>query len=749
MFDSTTRFLKEVYLIMKKRLLSLVLALLLILGVMPMALADEGEAPACSHNNWSDWEQTKAPTCVAQGEKTRSCQTEGCNAKETAPVDIDPNAHTWVDDGKDATGYQAPTCIDSGKMPQHCSNTNGETTCSATQSRDIEALGHNFSNGSCTNGGDCKASISISTNSLTLAPGESSTITASAKDYAGTTVDAPLTSSNTGVATVDSNGKVTAVGEGTTTITATAAIDGTTATATCSVTVDSGDVVCEPVEVKVGSYETLAPSLKDGAANSNVTWNFSLKSGTAVTVSSNGKIYGDEPGEAVVTVTGTYTVNGTANTVTKDVYVSAYEDDLKVKAKLKSTVVGSFNFADTGILDSVTYGSTSLNLTTFPTLEKVLGESYATYIDVSALSATYGNIGTLSISYPGSGDMVSTSLMKNIKFILNGTSGSQTLSYTLYGAHGLKVAEGELTITTEGFDVAVEYSTYAGTPVTIKESDFAAYWKQCKMSGNLDYVEFAVSSTVPLYGTLYTTASSSTRKAVTASMDFSYNFSSKTDDYDLDTVTYVPLSSTKTYEEEIPFTCYGEKSGQVLEGVMVIKVGQKANFTDVTSGDYFYDAVNWAVSNGITKGTSDTTFSPNLTCTRAEVVTFLWRAAGEPKPTISTTKFTDLDKDDYYYDAVLWAVEKGITEGTSATTFSPRATVTRGQVVTFLWRALGKASVSSVNPFTDVKTSDYFCDAVLWAVKNDVTKGMSATSFMPNDGCTRGQIVTFLYRAYN
>lgn len=729
---------------MKKRLLSLALALLLVLGVMPMALADEGENTDCGHDMWDAGDVTTVATCETEEVITYHCTKKlddgsTCTGYITVPGSKNPNNHP---SDKLTTVSTTATCIAAGKTTKKCS------ACNGTVEVDEPALGHDFSNGSCTHEG-CKASISISTNSLTLAPGESSTITASAKDYAGTTVNVSLTSGNTAVATVDSTGKVTAVAEGTAAITASATIDGTSAAATCTVTVDSGDVVCESVEVKVGSSTTLAPSLKDGAVNSSdVTWNFSLKSGTAVTVSSNGKIEGDEPGEAIVTVTGTYTVNGTTNTVTKDVYVSAYEDDLKVKAKLKSTVVGSFDFADTGILDSVTYGSTSLSLTTFPTLEKVLGESYATYIDVSELSATYGKIGTLSVSYPGSGDMVSTSLMKNIKFTLNGSSGSQTLSYTLYGSHGLKVGEGELTITTEGFDAAVSYSTYAGTAVTIKESDFASYWKKSNMTGNLDYVEFAVSSTVPLYGTLYTTASTSTRKTVSAAMDFSYDYSSKTDDYDLNTVTYVPLSSTKTYEEEIPFTCYGEKSGQVLDGVMVIKVGLKASFTDVKSSDYFYDAVNWAVSNGITKGTSDTTFSPDLTCTRAEVVTFLWRAAGEPEPTISTTKFTDVDKDDYYYDAVLWAVEKGITEGTSATTFSPKMTVTRAQVVTFLWRSLGKTTVSSVNPFTDIKSSEYYYDAVLWAVKNDVTKGKTDTAFWPDYGCTRSEIVTFLYRAY-
>lgn len=726
---------------MKKRLVSLALALLLILGVMPMALAAEGETTDCGHNNWGDWEQTTAPTCVAKGEKTRSCQTEGCGAKETQDVEIDPNNHP---SDKLTTLSTTATCIAAGTAKKKCS------ACEVTvENVPDAALGHYFSNGICTRA-DCQASFSISVSPAALAPGETGTITASAKDYKGIAVpDITFSSSAADVASVD-GGTVKALKAGTADITAKATIDGAEVTVSCTVTVKAGEISCQNVTVKVGQSGALSPSLTESTvAASDVTWSFSTTNTDVITLNaSTGAFTGRSAGTATVTITGKYTKGSQETTVTGSAYVSVYEEH-DVKVKLKGTVVGSFDFADTGILDTIKYDGFELNTSTYTSLQSVLREDYASSIIVSEKLSSYGKIGTLS----GGGSITSSSIgltrMENIKFVLNGTSGSQTLDYTLYNQYGMIVAVGELTITTEGFDAAVEYSTYAGMPVTIKESDFAAYWKQCKMTGNLDYVEFAVSSTVPLYGTLYTTASASTRKAVSASMDFSYNFSSKTDNYDLNTVTYVPLSSTKVYEEEIPFTCYGEKSGQVLEGVMVIKVGLKANFTDVTSGDYFYDAVNWAVSNGITKGTSDTTFSPNLTCTRAEVVTFLWRAAGEPQPTISTTKFTDLDKDDYYYDAVLWAVEKGITEGTSATTFSPRATVTRGQVVTFLWRALGKTSVSSVNPFTDVKTSDYFCDAVLWAVKNDVTKGMSATSFMPNDGCTRGQIVTFLYRAYN
>ena len=170
-------------------------------------------------------------------------------------------------------------------------------------------------------------------------------------------------------------------------------------------------------------------------------------------------------------------------------------------------------------------------------------------------------------------------------------------------------------------------------------------------------------------------------------------------------------------------------------------------FVDVPSGVYYKEAVLWAVDKGITKGTDTTHFSPNGICTRAQAVTFLWRAAGSPAAKSGAMPFTDVKAGSYYETAVLWAVENGITNGTTATTFSPEQNCSRAQIVTFLWRSEKSPAAGTVNPFTDVKASAYYADAVLWAVKKDVTKGTTATTFSPNDNCTRAQIVTFLYRA--
>jgi len=170
-------------------------------------------------------------------------------------------------------------------------------------------------------------------------------------------------------------------------------------------------------------------------------------------------------------------------------------------------------------------------------------------------------------------------------------------------------------------------------------------------------------------------------------------------------------------------------------------------FADVPDGAFCHDAVLWAVSRKVTDGTTPTTFSPAEDCTRAQVVTFLWRAMGSPEPAGKTNPFTDVPADAYYYKAVLWAVEQGITKGTSNTTFSPNETVTRAQFVTFLWRAAKLPTAGGTNPFTDMTDpAAYYYQAVLWAVGQSITTGTTPTTFSPNDVCSRGQVVTFLYR---
>ena len=185
---------------------------------------------------------------------------------------------------------------------------------------------------------------------------------------------------------------------------------------------------------------------------------------------------------------------------------------------------------------------------------------------------------------------------------------------------------------------------------------------------------------------------------------------------------------------------------ELVEYITKDEALQPSVFTDVKEGAYYVDAVNWAVDKKVTSGKTETTFAPNDSCTRAQAVTFLWRAAGSPEPTASEMTFTNVKADSYYYKAVLWAVENKITSGMSDTLFAPDATCSRSQIVTFLYRMQNSPESKAENPFTDVKADAYYANAVLWAVENGVTTGASATTFDPAGDCTRGQIVTFLYR---
>ena len=187
-------------------------------------------------------------------------------------------------------------------------------------------------------------------------------------------------------------------------------------------------------------------------------------------------------------------------------------------------------------------------------------------------------------------------------------------------------------------------------------------------------------------------------------------------------------------------------SGKVNVDAAFSKIETTMNFWDVKQGDYYYDAVKWAVEKRITEGTGANFFSPNASCTRAQMVTFLWRAAGSPAPKSTANPFTDVSANDYFYNAVLWAVENGITTGVSADRFAPGATVSRAQTVTFLYRANGSPAASGAS-FSDVAADEYYANAVAWAVQNGITTGTGNGKFSPNADCTRGQIVTLLYRA--
>ena len=307
------------------------------------------------------------------------------------------------------------------------------------------------------------------------------------------------------------------------------------------------------------------------------------------------------------------------------------------------------------------------------------------------------------------------------------------------------------------FEVGVNSAVKLGSDKFI---DFLRDSDKSYKKADLDYVTFDVgkNSAITSYfngtGALYRYYNGSTgvNATVSAKDEFYYNPKTSSKHYDLDDVTYVTSKFAKVGDiVYIPFTAYGTKSGQKAEGTLAIKVKQTMNFVDVRPGDYFYDSVQWAVNLDITKGTSATTFSPKQGCTRAQIVTFLWRAANSPAPRSSTSKFTDVYATAHadYMKAINWATEQGITTGTGNGKFSPDATCTRAQIVTFLYRFKNNPAVYGSLNFSDVNKTEHaaFYNAILWAVNNKITTGYGNGIFDPNGTCNRGDAVTFLYRA--
>ena len=289
-------------------------------------------------------------------------------------------------------------------------------------------------------------------------------------------------------------------------------------------------------------------------------------------------------------------------------------------------------------------------------------------------------------------------------------------------------------------------NTYEGgaTYTVTKDVTLTAVWRYTgsSSSGSSSNSSYTVSVPRVDNGTVSVTPSSAS-KGTTVTITVKPN-----DGYELDKLTVTDKDGNR-----LPISDQGNgkytftmPSGKVSVDASFSKIETTINFRDVAQSAYYYAAVQWAVEKGITEGTSATTFSPDASCTRAQMVTFLWRAAGSPAPKGTANPFKDISANAYYYDAVLWAVEQGITSGTSADTFSPNSTVTRAQTVTFLYRAAGSPLAGS-SSFNDVSANAYYAKAVAWADENGITSGTSNGKFSPNADCTRAQIVTLLYRA--
>lgn len=302
----------------------------------------------------------------------------------------------------------------------------------------------------------------------------------------------------------------------------------------------------------------------------------------------------------------------------------------------------------------------------------------------------------------------------------------------------------------------VTFTVAPGDSVRFTDSAFLTYLRSASginYNYNIDYVTFDQSAVNALNeGVLY--AYSTGFNAVKTTDRFYYTTTSYNQNA-LSDVTFRASTYAKTGTTVyIPFTIYAKygtsSATRQVTGTVAIKIAQTMNFVDVKTSDYFYDSVKWAVNDNITKGTSATTFSPNNTCTRAEIVTFLWRAAGSPTPTITRNPFTDVKYSvgSDFYNAILWASQNGIAAGTSTTTFAPNDNCTRAQIVTFLWRYAKKPLGYYTNPFNDVNKTEYaaYYDAILWAAGKGISTGNTPKTFNPDGTCTRAEAVTFLYR---
>lgn len=378
-------------------------------------------------------------------------------------------------------------------------------------------------------------------------------------------------------------------------------------------------------------------------------------------------------------------------------------------------------------------GAATFTVTVTPVSGNYNGGSYALTISTHDRTDVSG-----SISFPDGSAVYTGTGIKYENATISGHSGTLRYGYTPNASTGASLDASGLPLTVGTYTVAVTFN-----------SDASFGYKTAT---------FTITKATPTGTPGYTKLETSGKTLADAKLTVGTIRPAGTIAWDLPLTTV--LEDGKAYAWT--FTPNDTHNYTILTGTLVPYVDDgmdyipgviggntgSFNFHDVSRLDYFYDAVKWAAENGIASGTGRYTFSPNAVCTRAQTVTFLWRAAGSPLPRYRVCPFTDVQPNDYYYNAVLWAVEQGITTGLNATTFGPDVTVTRGQVATFLYRAASAAKPSTFNPFTDVKTTAYNYNAILWAYDNRITTGTSDTTFSPDAYCTRAQIVTFLYRYY-
>ena len=377
-------------------------------------------------------------------------------------------------------------------------------------------------------------------------------------------------------------------------------------------------------------------------------------------------------------------------------------------------------------------------------------------VSITAAAETTASCGQVMIVDSGSETLTDVSLEKDV-YILQGSeltiSGSVTITGDVYVFGTLRNTG---TLVVSGTINCLHYNSM----LSAGSYDYGYFYStgSTKVS-SLNVTDSWLSVTIPSASHTQGEAVIENEVAATCTTDGSYDIvvycTVCGEEISRDTVTVDAIGHN--YTSEVTTAATHSTAGVMTYTCTVCGATKTETIAKVTflfddvkdSSVYYYDAVYWAYDNGITTGTSDTLFSPSADCTRAQFVTFLYRLAGSPTPTTTSCKFTDISASGYYYKAVLWAAENGVTEGTTSTTFSPNVKITRAQAVTMIYRYAGSPSVSTTNPFTDTSSSAYYYNAMLWAVKNGITSGTSKTTFSPNTTCSRAMMVTFLYRYAN
>lgn len=694
-------------------------------SVCSVVLTAQTEIPALGHD-WGNWSVITPATCTAQGVEKRTCTREGCSAEETK--DIFAKGHTIVIDAA-----KAPTCTEAGLTEgKHCS------ICNAiiTMQEEVPATGHTEVTdeavaATCTTAGKTEGKHCSVCNAVLV---EQNVINALGHNWdAGVITTAP-NCSDAGVKTFT----CTRCHE-----TKTEAVN---ATGHTSVDVAEVPATCTTAGKAAGTKCSVCDAILSGLTDIPATGHEEVvDEAIAATCTTPGKTAGahcsicDEvltaqqdvpakghqwdPGEVTTAPTceetGTRTYTCQACDATKTETLPANGHTIVTDAAIASTCTES----------GLTAGSHCSVCTAVLTKQETVPAKGHTLTNIAEVSATCTVNGTKAHQY-------CTVCKKDFVDGIEKTAAELTIPST--GHHdwsdkngvcktcGIACSETHNVGTT--CSVCGKYTSYPSIPVTPTEPVTKT---NPVVAAKADNGSITVS---------VANAAAGTTVIVTTRYAAGYTLGGLV----VKDANGNVLALTDLGDGRFSFIMPDSKVN--VEAVFA-ETAVSTEFADVPADAYYAAAVKWAVANGVTNGLTSDSFGPEAPCTRAQIVTFLWRAAGSPMPKSLVDPFTDVTSSDYYYYAVLWAVENGVTKGTSATAFSPDATCTRGQAVTFLCRAVGTESVTG-SSFVDVPNDAFYAGAVSWAVTNGVTNGTSATTFSPDTECTRGQIVTFLYRAY-